>query len=94
MENGVLNNKQPTTSYPLFIKTWTDKIKQLGLSTPAILLLEAHKPLSFVASQFLLISEPFLNVFLPTQFTNNAVNLFSERSNLNLFIQKLEDQDL
>jgi len=73
-----------------FIKGWAEKIKQLGLATPAILLLEAHKPLSFVVSQFIILGQPMLNLFWSDRFTDQAINLFSNRQNLEGLIKELE----
>ena len=77
---------------PNFIKTWADKIKQLGLITPAILLLETNKPLSFSVSQLLLLGQPALNIFLPNQFTSSAIDLFASRQNLEQLIRELEER--
>lgn len=76
--------------FPDFIPLWAGKIKQWGLGTPAILFLETNKPLSFIFSQWLLVSHPVANLFLPTQLTDNAVNLFSNRSYLDHLIKELE----
>ncbi len=75
---------------PSFIKVWSDKLHQLGIAAPAVLFLEFNKPLSFVWGQFLLMGQPLLNTFLPRQFTQNAVNLLSDRTRLEQFIKELE----
>ena len=41
------------------------ELSRWGLGTAAIALLEGHQSLSFIASQILLVSEPFLTLFLP-----------------------------
>lgn len=89
-ENTAQPQTQSQIQSPSFITTWADKIKHMGLAAPAILLLEIHKPLSFTASQVLLIGQPFLNTFLSDQVTHNAVDLFANRSYLNQFIKELE----
>lgn len=73
-----------------FIKAWADKIKQMGLTTPAIILLEAHKPLSFVISQFMVLGQPMLNLFFSAHFTDQAIRLFSNRNDLEGLIKELE----
>lgn len=73
-----------------FIKGWADKIKQMGLTTPAIMLLEAHKPLSFVVSQFMVLGQPMFNLFFSPHFTDQAIHLFSDRNNLEGLIKELE----
>ncbi len=76
---------------PDFIKQWANRVKQVGLTAPAILALESHKPLGFILGQFVLVGQPVLNIFLPAQVTNNAVRLLSNRTYLERFIQELED---
>jgi hypothetical protein len=87
---AVMINKP--TAPPEFVKTWAGKIKQMGLTTPAILLLETHKPLSFVIGQFVLLGQPILNTLLPAHFISDTVNLFSNRTYLDHLIQELEER--
>ena len=75
---------------PKFIKEWADRIKQMRLTMLAILLLEAHKPLSFVAGQFIILGQPMLNLFVPPPFPANVVSLFSNRAYLERLIKELE----
>lgn len=77
---------------PKYIKKWAVKIKQLGLTVPAVLLLETHKPLSFIVNQMLLVGQPALNVFLSPDTTAHALNLFSDRAHLEQLIQELEEK--
>lgn len=79
-------NSQPAG----FIQEWAKVIKRKRLSVPVIILLEAHKPFSFIASQFMLLGQPVLDMVLPEQFTHKAIHLFSNRTNLEGFIQELE----
>lgn len=74
------------------LKEWVRKIKRAGLSTPAILALETHKPLSFILSQLLLTVQPMLDTFLPKQFSGTAMTLFSDRKRLDWFISELEEK--
>ena len=61
-----------------FINQVADKISQLGLTTPAILLLEAHKPLAFLGSQFLLVVQPTLDLVLPSHVIRNSSDLLAD----------------
>jgi hypothetical protein len=66
------------------------RIETLGLTTPAVLMLEAHKPLSFLGSQAILIAQPLLSfVFDPARSTEYA-SLLEDRSNVELLIRRLE----
>jgi len=73
-----------------FINHITNKIADLGLTTPAILLLTAHKPWAFIGSQCLLVAQPTLNIVMSPQITQNLVNLFAEDSRLEQLIASLE----
>jgi hypothetical protein len=75
---------------PSFASQWADKIRQMGLAAPAILLLEVHKPLSFITGQFLLVSQPMLTLFFAAEGINNVITLLSDRACLEGFIKDLE----
>lgn len=73
-----------------FIEQVALKINRLGLNAPAILLLEAHKPLSFMGSQLLLVAQPTLNLFLSSRLVDNAVTLLADPDQLEALIAQLE----
>ena len=73
-----------------FIEKIADKITNLGLTTPAILLLEANKPLAFVGSQLLLVAQPTLDLVLPQNLTRNTANFLADSDQVEQLIQKLE----
>ncbi len=73
-----------------FIKKVADKITDLGLVGPAILLLEINKPLAFFGSQLLLVAQPTLDIFLPQSLTQNSINLLSNSAQLEQLITTLE----
>lgn len=65
------------------------RVNQWGMVAPAILFLEAHKPLSFLASQFLLLSQPTLEPFLGGVVSEYAL-LLEDRENLETILSHLE----
>ena len=73
-----------------FIDKTVNKISNLGLTAPTILLLEAHKPLAFLGSQILLIFQPTLDIFFPENFVRNTAELLADSSQLEQLISKLE----
>lgn len=73
-----------------FIEKISDKIDALGLTAPAIFLLEAHKPLAVVASQFLLVAQPTLDIFLPQNLVRNTADLLADPDQLEQLIVRLE----
>ena len=74
-----------------FIEKFANKITNLGLTTPAILLLESHRPLAFVGSQLLLVAQPTLDIFLPQNLIRNTATLLSNEDQLETLIVQLEN---
>lgn len=75
---------------PEAITGWANKIKQLRLTSCALILLEAHRPLGFIAGQFLIVGQPVLDLLLPARFTRNMIGLLSQRTYLERLIEELE----
>ncbi len=74
----------------VFTEKAANKIIDLGLTAPAILLLEAHKPLAFIWSQLLLVAQPTLDIFLPQNLIRNTADLLANPYQLEQLITKLE----
>ena len=73
-----------------FVEQVAQKINTLGLTTPAILLLEAHKPLAFIGSQALLVAQPMLDIFLPQHLVRHTAELLADSHQLEQLITSLE----
>lgn len=67
-----------------------EKIVKRGLSTPAILFFEMHKPLSYVGSQTAVAFSPFLVPFLGFDRVNDYTRLFAKRENVERLLERLE----
>jgi len=67
-------------------------ITRWRLVQPAMLFLEVTKPLSFVASQGLLLCEPLLSFFLPERRIGDLADLLADRSQLEQVIARLEQE--
>ncbi|MGC8864060.1 MAG: hypothetical protein ACP5R5_14985 [Armatimonadota bacterium] len=61
------------------------------LETPAVFLLETHKPLSFVASQAVLVGMPFLAPLVGAQKTADFSRLLADRTSIELLIRRIEE---
>ncbi|MFN8454520.1 MAG: hypothetical protein U0401_07570 [Anaerolineae bacterium] len=80
----------------LFIEKFVAKLTQLGLAAPALLLLEAHKPLAFIGSQLLLIAQPSLNFLISPSYTQGLINLLADVEQVEqclLRLQQTSDKD-
>jgi hypothetical protein len=73
------------------IEKWARKIVGKGLETPAILFLEMHKPLTFLASQGLLVGMPFLAPFIGVDVVHKYSKLLESRENIELLIRRIEE---
>lgn len=71
------------------IEELVHRVNEWGMVAPAILFLEAHKPLSFLASQFLLLSHPTLEPFLGGGVREYAL-LLDDRENVETILSRLE----
>lgn len=69
--------------------------RQIGdrkLATPALLFLEVIKPFSFIASQGLLLAEPFLSFLYKEPRIADYADLLAERSNVEQLMDRLEQE--
>ena len=60
------------------------------LTTPAILLLEANRPFSFIMSQLLLVAEPVLGLLFDAHRTHEYAQLLENRDNVELLLDQVE----
>ncbi|GAB4451686.1 MAG: hypothetical protein Kow0031_34230 [Anaerolineae bacterium] len=74
----------------IFVEKIAGNINRLGLTTPAILLLEAHKPLAFIGSQLLLIAQPTLELITPPNLVKNTAGVLSDSTQVEQLIRLLE----
>jgi len=69
------------------------RIESLGLTAPAVLMLEAHKPLSFLGSQAILIAQPLLSLIIDPVKSTEYASLLEDRGNVELLIRRLEQRE-
>lgn len=72
------------------IERLAQRIEGIGLSSAAILMLEAHKPLSFVGSQAILVLQPLLSFAIDSQTSQEYALLLEQRDNVELLICRLD----
>jgi hypothetical protein len=74
---------------------WIEKVAsgvvKRGLETPMVLFLEMHKPLSFVASQGLIVTSPFVAPFVGIDNVQMLSKLIEKRENIELLVQRIEE---
>jgi hypothetical protein len=88
--NGFNVNKDTPVEQVTFVGKVAQKLINLGLAAPAVLLLEAHKPLAFIGCQCLLLAQPTLNLFISPYLTQGFVDLLADPDQLDQLIAHLE----
>jgi len=73
------------------IEELAHKIVDRRLETPAILFLEMHKPVTFLASQSVLVASPFLVPLFGRDGVRRYSQLFSAQENVELLIRRIEE---
>jgi len=78
------------TSRDAFVDRIAQLIARWGLAAPAITVLEANKPLSFVGSQAMLMLQPITDLFVARELSTNLVTLLADRDRLEMLVARLE----
>ncbi len=81
---------QPRQDEPL-IEAGLRRLSDSGWAAPALLLLEMHRPLSFLASQFLLVAGPLLSPLVGRDTVTSYVSLLEDRDSVGRLISRLEE---
>lgn len=68
------------------------EIRKRKMQMPAVLLLEMHKPLNFLASQAAIVFSPFLVPFVGFDNVNDYSRLLAKRDNIERLLQELETE--
>lgn len=66
------------------------RIAELRLTAPAILFLEMNKPLAFLGAQFLLVSQPILNIGMNDRDLRDLALLLEDRRGVDDLMVRLE----
>ena len=69
---------------------YAKKIKDMGLSVPAVFFLEMFKYLSFTLSQAMMVVGPLATIFIDSKKYYQISKLLSKRNNVENFINKVE----
>jgi len=69
------------------------EIVKRKLTAPAVFMLEAHKPLSFLGNQVMAFFSPFFHTFFSGKLYDEIMELLSNRDNIELLILELEKRE-
>lgn len=73
------------------INELAQKVVDKRMETPAIMFLEMHKPVTFLASQSMLVASPFLVPLFGAEGVQKYSKLFSSVDNVELLIERIEE---
>jgi hypothetical protein len=71
-----------------------DEIVRRGLQTPAIFVLEAHKPLHYIGSMAMVGVAPFIVPFVGFDNVNNWSQIMAKRENIEMLIDRIESKSV
>lgn len=86
-----INTPLTDTQRDAIIDSISQKIIGRRLEAPAVLFLEMHKPLSFLASQSLLVAMPFIGHLLGPDKISDLSKLLKDRNNVERLISRIEE---
>jgi hypothetical protein len=81
----------PEAERDAVIENIAKKTVEHRMATPAILFLEMHKPVSFFASQSLVVLSPFTAPCVGMDNVQDASKLLEKRENVEKLIQRIEE---
>ncbi|HZP85165.1 MAG TPA: hypothetical protein VFB21_26315 [Chthonomonadaceae bacterium] len=81
----------PDSARDAMIESLAQKVARRNLHLPAILFLEMHRPLTFFASQGLLLSSGFLAPLFGPQNVQRYAKLLESRENVERLLQRIEE---
>jgi len=76
------------------IDSIASKIVGRRLEMPAVLFLDMHKPLSWIASQGMLVAMPFLGMIFGAQSIADLSKILAQRENIEALIARIEDMSV
>jgi hypothetical protein len=76
----------------MLVEQLSQQINRRRLTLPSLVFLEVTKPLSFIASQGLLLCQPFLGFLVQESLVADYAELLSNRANIEQLISHLEQE--
>jgi hypothetical protein len=73
------------------IEQLTQRVNRWNLKLPAILFLQVTRPLSFLASQGMLLCQPVLSFFWASQRITAYAELLGDRAHIDRLVARLEE---
>jgi hypothetical protein len=80
----------PDAERDRMVETIATTIEEWGLASPAILLGEANRPLAFLGSQILLMSQPLLGLLGWSEGANRLASILGDSRSVECLISRLE----
>jgi len=85
------SDELPMERREAIIEAVAKRVVSMGLSVPAILFLEMHKPVSFLASQAVTFFSPVFAAFFGFARMNETAAFLRKRENIEALVEKIEE---
>ncbi len=82
----------PDAERDRLIESLVQKVHRYGLESPVIFFLEMHKPLTYIASQSLLLGSGFLAPLFGPENVQKYAKLLEDRANVERLIRGIEER--
>lgn len=69
-----------------------ERAARAGMLTPALLLVESHRPVSFLGSQAVHFLAPVLGAVVEPQLVDDLARLLEDRDNIDRLVDRLEER--
>ena len=89
-----MSQAQTTRTENAFVEQVAAFVEARGLRLPALLALEAGRPLTFLGGQFLWLAQPALSLIWPSQWIRQGAQLLEEPDAVEALIARLEREEI
>jgi len=74
-----------------WIEKMAEEVVRRRMETPAVLMLEMHRPMAFLSSQALIVATPFLGAFVGTDNVLKLSRLLEHPRNVERLVERIEE---
>lgn len=79
-----------TPEQDVFLDRLADAVQRYGLRTPALLALDAGRPLTFVGGQMLWLLQPALSLIVPGKHVAQLAQVLEKQETVSALVSRLE----
>ena len=91
------HNQSPNSPEPVVDQELLDRLSEAlrcyGLRLPALVALEAGRPLAFLGGQLLWVTQPALSLFFPSQVVRQVARMLEDPAAIEALMARLEARE-